>query len=270
MGMAGFSGGAPKRGRRPRSHAQGTHCRSTCPIDVGSVVDVNDVYRSCAFLDAVNDPVGAAPGAMAPGEWTEQRLADPVRIDGECAIAEFERRRGYGLRQALGDCPASGRLKPHIVGGSILRRHAPVARRRARSARTVARSTPCSPRPNAAKLSEIRATDSLSPRISRVISNPSRSSTESRTASASPFRVRVIRSCCWRTRRVSSERRAFASDKGTGVAATVIDKIIVHIGPYLDQLTGKALNQLQGKAGRWWRCLSGSRSSSTRSRGVAP
>ena len=40
----------------------------------------------------------------------------------------------------------------------------------------------------------------------------------------------VIRSCCWRTRRASSDRRAFASDSGTGVEATVIVKSIVCIG----------------------------------------
>jgi hypothetical protein len=58
----------------------------------------------------------------------------------------------------------------------------------------------------------MRATASVSPRISRVISGPSRSSTDSKTTSGSPLRVRTIRSCCWRTRLASSERRALASD----------------------------------------------------------
>jgi hypothetical protein len=37
--------------------------------------------------------------------------------------------------------------------------------------------------------------------------------------------VRVIRSCCWRTRLASSDRHALASDSGTGVAATDMARI---------------------------------------------
>jgi hypothetical protein len=45
----------------------------------------------------------------------------------------------------------------------------------------------------------------------------------------------VIRSCCWRTRLASSERRALASDNGTAVAAMVIVRIIDPNGLTLDQ-----------------------------------
>ena len=55
------------------------------------------------------------------------------------------------------------------------------------------------------------ATDAASARTSSVVSSPSRSSTESSTASGLPFLVRVNRSCwAWATR-ASSFRRAFAS-----------------------------------------------------------
>src|SRR5215471_3866536 len=97
-------------------------------------------------------------------------------------------------------------------------------------------STPGSPRPKAARLSEIRVTASVSPRISKVISRPSRSSTDSKTASGSPLRVRVIRSCCWRTRLASSDRRALASDSGTGVAAIVMVRSIDPVSLFMDQL----------------------------------
>src|ERR1035437_1344520 len=137
-----------------------------------------------------------------------------------------------------------------VVPAGGLGCHAPVARRLARSWRTVARSAPGSPRPGAARRSEMRAAESLSPRISRVISRPSRSSTDSRTASASPLRVRVIRSCCWRTRRASSDRRAFASDSGTGVAAIVMVRNIACISQILDYLrTGsQALQPLRSRS----------------------
>src|ERR1019366_5508808 len=87
-------------------------------------------------------------------------------------------------------------------------------------------------------------------RISRGSSRPSRSSTDSRTASASPLRVRVIRSCCWRTRRASSDRRAFASDSGTGVAAIVMVRNIACISQILDYLrTGcQALQPLRSRS----------------------
>src|ERR1019366_1797802 len=57
-----------------------------------------------------------------------------------------------------------------VVPAGGLGRHAPVAQRPARARRTGARSAPGSPRPSAATLSEMRATESVSPRISRVIS----------------------------------------------------------------------------------------------------
>jgi hypothetical protein len=41
--------------------------------------------------------------------------------------------------------------------------------------------------------------------------------------------------CCWRTRLASSDRRAFASDSGTGVAAMPMDRIMSPTSLYLDQ-----------------------------------
>jgi hypothetical protein len=52
------------------------------------------------------------------------------------------------------------------------------------------------------------------------------------------LRVRVIRSCCWRTRLASSDRRALASDNGTGVAAIVMVRSIDLASQLLDQQPG--------------------------------
>lgn len=188
-----------------------------------------------ALVDPVDDAISAPAGAMAARERPEQWLSDSLRIDSESGFAELKDRSGHGLRKSLGDGSPGGGLKPDLVWPPGFGRHPPTARRRARSWRTAARSAPGSPRPSAVRLSEIRVTAALSPRISRVISSPSRSSTDSRTASGSPLRVRVMRSCCRRTRLASSDRRALASDRGTGVAATVMVKSIDQVGQLSDQ-----------------------------------
>ena len=225
-------------------HAQlhlGTHsARSRSPrlravVDLRAVINIENVHDAAVLVDSVNDAIGAAPGAVTTRKRPEQRLAYPLRVHRERGITELEYRSGNGLRESLGDRSPCGRLEPNLVPLRRIGGHAPVARRRARSWRTVAMSAPGSPLPKAARLSEIRATASPSPRISRVISRPSRSSTESRTASASPLRVSVIRSCCWRTRRTSSDRRALASESGTGVAAMLMVRSIDPPSQPLDQ-----------------------------------
>jgi hypothetical protein len=49
------------------------------------------------LVDRADDPVGAAPGAMASGERAEQRLTDLVRVGSEGAFAELQHRCGDGL-----------------------------------------------------------------------------------------------------------------------------------------------------------------------------
>src|SRR5580704_9518504 len=204
-------------------------------VDLQAVVDIKDVYQLAGFIDPVDGPVGATAGTVTSGERPEQRLADAMRVDRERGVAKLEYRSGNAFREPLGDRSPCGRLEPDLVSLPRPDGQAPVARRRARSWRTVAMSAPGSPRSSAARLSEMRATASLSPRISRVISRPSRSSTDSKTASGSPLRVRVIRSCCWRTRLASSDKRALASDNGTGVAAMLMVRSIDLTSLFLDQ-----------------------------------
>jgi hypothetical protein len=234
---------ADAAGVRP-PHGQDRRSLLRAVVDLRTVVNVEDVDNPAALLDPVDDAVSPAPGAVTSCEWPEQRLSDLLRIDRKRSIAELQDRGGNSFRKPLGNRSPCGRLRPDLVPLRRLSGHAPVTRRRARSWRTVAMSAPGSPRPRAAKLSEMRATASVSPRISRVISKPSRSSTDSKTASGSPLRVRVIRSCCWRTRLANSDRRALASDNGTGVAAIVIVRSIDRIGLDFDQpLAWKAPQQ---------------------------
>jgi hypothetical protein len=212
------------------------------------VVNIEDVHNVLVLVDPIDDAVGAAPSAMTAREWPEERLSDAVRVERKRGIAELKHGSRNGFRKSLGNRSPCGRLETDLVPLRRVSGHAPVTRRRAKSWRTVAMSAPGSPRPRAARLSEMRATASLSPRISKVISSPSRSSTDSKTASASPFRVRVIRSCCSRTLLVSSERRALASDNDTGVAAMVIVSIMDLTSLFLDQTIVRGASNAMGPA----------------------
>ena len=99
----------------------------------------------------VDDAIGAAPGTVTSGERSEQRLADPVRVDGERGIAELQHGGGNGFREPLGNRSPRGRPETDLVPLSRFACHAPVTRRRARSWRTVAMSAPGSPRSRAAR-----------------------------------------------------------------------------------------------------------------------
>lgn len=50
-------------------------------VDLGAVVDVEDVNAASFLLDPVDDSVGAAPGSVTACERAEQRFTDAVRID---------------------------------------------------------------------------------------------------------------------------------------------------------------------------------------------
>jgi hypothetical protein len=81
------------------------------------VVDVEDMHGSGVIIDAVDDAVGSAPGAVAAGEWSEQRLSDSMRVDRERVVTELEYRCRNSFRQAPGDRPPSGRLESQIEPG---------------------------------------------------------------------------------------------------------------------------------------------------------
>ena len=66
-------------------------------VDLGAVVDVEDVDGASFLLDPVDDSVGAAPGSVTACDGAEQRFTDAVRIDRQGGLAEFQR--------GDGDCP---------------------------------------------------------------------------------------------------------------------------------------------------------------------
>lgn len=73
IGMsAGYIDLAPVLTRRDETHALAeTYARSAWSVDVGSVVDVEDGNGAGVVVDAVDDAVGAASGAVAAGQWSE-------------------------------------------------------------------------------------------------------------------------------------------------------------------------------------------------------
>jgi hypothetical protein len=119
-------------------------------VDVAAVVNVEDMDDAGRFVNAVHDPIGSAPGSVAAGQRAEQGLADAVRIDSKRGVTELQHGRGDGLGQPLGNGPPGGGLEADVVPLPQWDGHLPVARRLARSWRTVARSAPGSPRPSAA------------------------------------------------------------------------------------------------------------------------
>src|SRR6516162_8605078 len=84
-------------------------------VDLGAVVNVEDVDNAAVLVDPVDDAITAAPGAMATGERSKQRLADPMRIGRKRGIAELQHGGGNGFRKPLGDRSPCGRLEPDLV-----------------------------------------------------------------------------------------------------------------------------------------------------------
>jgi hypothetical protein len=106
-------------------------------VDLQTVIDVENVNNVAGPVD---DAIGAAPGPVTTCQWPEQRLAGPVRVDRKGALTELQDRSGNALRKPLGDCSPCRWLEPDLVRRPGSCRHLPVARRRARSWRTVAMS----------------------------------------------------------------------------------------------------------------------------------
>lgn len=62
-------------------------------VDVSPVRDVEHEYDALLLIDAVNESIGASPGAVTTVEWAEQRFADALRVLGEWTGTELEHRR---------------------------------------------------------------------------------------------------------------------------------------------------------------------------------
>jgi hypothetical protein len=75
------------------------------------------MHGSSVLIDAVNEPVGAAPGAMTARERAEQRLADTAGVDGQRGFAELQ----HGGRDSFGQPPRDRlpRLVPADQAGQV-------------------------------------------------------------------------------------------------------------------------------------------------------
>jgi hypothetical protein len=67
------------------------------------MVNVEDVNNVANLFDPVDDAIGAAVGARAPGERSEQRLADPVRVNRKRGSAKLQHSSGNSFRKSLGN-----------------------------------------------------------------------------------------------------------------------------------------------------------------------
>src|SRR5262249_58498849 len=109
---------------------------SAWPVDIGSVVDVEDGDRSGVVVDAVDDAVGAASGPVAAVQSSEEWFAYAVGVDGQGLLAELQHGGGDRFGQSVGDGPPSG---GQGTEGGALRRlvpggHPPAAARPAQAA----------------------------------------------------------------------------------------------------------------------------------------
>ena len=71
-----------------------------CHVDHG--------HRSAVVVDAVDNPVGATPGAMTIVQRGAELLADPVGIVEQWPDDELVGGCGDGFRQMFGELPARG------------------------------------------------------------------------------------------------------------------------------------------------------------------
>jgi hypothetical protein len=51
-------------------------------VDLRAVVNIEDVDNAAVLIDPADDAIGAAPGAVTASKRPEQRLADPLGVDG--------------------------------------------------------------------------------------------------------------------------------------------------------------------------------------------
>ena len=72
-------------------------------VDLRPVVNIEDVHDAAVLVDPVDDAISTAPGAVTTVKRSEQRLADPQRVDRKCGFAELQHRGGNGFRQPLSE-----------------------------------------------------------------------------------------------------------------------------------------------------------------------
>src|ERR1035437_10335222 len=96
------------------SSRPGSDHRSAVAVDVGSVVDTQDLDPVRGVVDVVEDPVWASTGAVGAIEFSLERLADPSGCPREIAEDELDDRRNDSWRD-VAQVPARGGREDHLI-----------------------------------------------------------------------------------------------------------------------------------------------------------
>src|ERR1035437_6441382 len=92
----------------------GSGHRSPVAVDVGSVVNAQDLDPISGVVDVVEDPVRAPTGAVGAFEFSLERLADLSGCPREVAEDELDDRRNDSWRDAA-QVPARGGREDHLI-----------------------------------------------------------------------------------------------------------------------------------------------------------
>jgi len=86
----------------------GQQQRSSASIagDVCEMDDGNDGHRVAGFVDSVDHPVGASPGAVPIGEWRSQPLPDPAGVIQQRPDDELVGGEGHRRGELVGQLPS--------------------------------------------------------------------------------------------------------------------------------------------------------------------
>jgi hypothetical protein len=97
---------------------------SVSSVDVGPVIDIEEVNHACRYFDSVPDAVRTASSTAATCQRAEQGFADTVRVRRKWPGTELQDGRCDNLGQGLGDRPAGRTEKADLVR-RISRQHRP-------------------------------------------------------------------------------------------------------------------------------------------------
>src|SRR5450755_4956152 len=197
---------ASTRTVNPRRTSGADHLVLARPVDVGAVLDGDDVDPVVVVADAVDDAVVAAACAVESLKAELEWLADTVRAGGQGPVKELHCCSGDLLGQP-GKCLAAG---SGPGDGVVVRAHRSAIRRSA-SSLVSSGALPVPSSSSASRMSARRAALSMT---SRVSSRDSRSSTLMTTAAGWPCLVITTRPCSRSRRSTTSESRFLTSARG--------------------------------------------------------
>ena len=188
--------------RRYRYSASGAVC---AVVDLGAVIHVEDVHNLRGFLDAVDDPVGPPAGSVEPARGPNSGL--PTRRGLSASAASQNSRTGPCSHRFRGDGPRSPAARRAGTGSIPLGRFAVSGRWHGAGPDPADGGQISTGLATAQRGQALRDTCdgvTVAEDFQGHLQALEIGHGDSRTASASPLRVKVIRSCCRRTRLASS------------------------------------------------------------------